>query len=280
MPGGTVRFSRRWTIAATLASGLAVAAGAAPPAAAEEMRVTVFAAASMQTALDAVVAAWHEQEGGDAVVSYAASSALTRQIEQGAPADIFISADLDWMAYLANHSLIRANTTTNLLGNRLVLVAPNGTAQAVEVTPELDLVGMLEGGRLAVADTAAVPAGRYAKAALQSLGLWDSVADHLAEAENVRAALAFVSRGEAPLGIVYATDDVADPAVEAIGIFPDDTHPPIIYPATILAGSDNPAADAFLAFLRSPTAQCIFEAQGFTVFAADGSPAPPVPCDG
>ncbi len=271
-------FGLRGRFALALGVGLATAAFATPQAAAQDMHVTVFAAASMQTALDAVAAAWHEQEGGDAVVSYAATSALARQIEQGAPADIFISADLDWMAYLAERELAQPDTTTNLLGNRIVLVAAAGAEQPVEITPEIDLAGVLDGGRLAVADTAAVPAGRYARAALESLGLWDSVAGHLAEAENVRAALAFVSRGEAPLGIVYATDDVADPRVEAIGTFPAETHPPIIYPATILAGSDNPAAAAFLTFLRSPTAQCIFEAQGFTVFAADGAPAPPVSC--
>lgn len=270
-------FGSRGSFALALAIGFAVAS-AASQTAAQETRVTVFAAASMQTALDAVAAAWRAEEGGEAVVSYAASSALARQIEQGAPADIFISADGDWMAYVAQRGLIRADTTTNLLGNRIVLVAPSGTMQPIEINPQLDLAGLLGGGRLAVADTAAVPAGRYARAALESLGLWVSVAGRLAEAENVRAALAFVSRGEAPLGIVYATDDVADPGVEAVGVFPEETHPPIIYPAAILAGSDNPAAAAFLAFLRSPTAQCIFEAQGFTVFATDGAPAPPVPC--
>jgi molybdate transport system substrate-binding protein len=262
-----------------VAAGLLAAALSAQAAWAQEMRVTVFAAASLQTALDAVAAAWHELGGGEAVISYAATSALARQIEQGAPADIFISADLDWMAYLAERGLTRIDTTTNLLGNRLVLVAPADAASPVEITPSLDLVGMLGGGRLAVANTEAVPAGRYARAALESLGLWQGVAGHLAEAENVRAALAFVSRGEAPLGIVYASDDVADPTVEAVGVFPEDSHPPIIYPATIVADSDNPAAAAFLAFLRSTTAQCIFEAQGFTVFAADGEPAPPVACN-
>ncbi|MCC6736199.1 MAG: molybdate ABC transporter substrate-binding protein [Bauldia sp.] len=256
--------------------GLAVAVPVvSAPAVAEP--VTVFAAASLQTALDTIAAAWQTEAGGTAVISYAASSALARQIEQGAPAQVFMSADLDWMNYLAERNLIDATTRSELLRNSLVLVAPVGTPP-VEITPALDLAGLLGTGRLAVADTAAVPAGRYAKAALETLGLWAGVADRLAEAENVRAALALVSRGEAPLGIVYATDDVADPAVIAIGAFPEETHPPIVYPMALIAGTTNPDAAAFLEYLRGVTAQCLFLAQGFVVLAADGTVAPAVAC--
>lgn len=275
MAGRTEALWRRIAIPAFL---FAVALG--PAMANAQERVVVFAAASMQTALDAVAEAWGEATGNEAVISYAATSALARQIEQGAPADLFISADLDWMAYLAERDLIDLATRTELLGNRLVLVAPVGTLAPVTITPALDLVGLLGDGRLAVADTDAVPAGRYARAALETLGLWDSVASRLAPAENVRAALAFVSRGETPLGIVYATDDVADPAVEAIGVFPEGSHPPIVYPAALVAGSDNPAAAELLDWLRSPPAQCLFEGEGFTLFAADGSLAAPVDCAG
>ncbi|MGV8840279.1 MAG: molybdate ABC transporter substrate-binding protein [Bauldia sp.] len=268
--------SRRTLRALVLGFTIAAApAVATVPAAAEP--VTVFAASSLQTALDAIAVAWQAEGGGQAVVSYAASSALARQIEQGAPAQVFMSADLDWMNYLAERNLIDPATRTELLRNRLVLVAPVGAAP-VEISPALDLVVLLGDGRLAVADTAAVPAGRYARAALETLGLWAGVEGRLAEAENVRAALALVSRGEAPLGIVYATDDNADTTVAAIGIFPEETHPPIVYPAAVLAGNANPDAIAFLEYLRSVTAQCVFLAQGFTVLAPDGTVAPAVAC--
>ena len=265
--------TRAWRLTA----GLVVAAAAfvaGSPGVSQERTVTIFAAASLQTALDRVVAAWRTEAGGGAVVSYAATSALARQIERGAPADLFISADLDWMAYLEEGGLIDGNSRTDLLGNRIVLVAPTGAAHPAEITPELDLAALLGGGRLAVADTEAVPAGRYARAALEALGLWDGIADRLAPAENVRAALALVSRGEAPLGIVYATDDVADATVEAIGVFPAETYPTIIYSAAILAGNANPCSEAFLEYLRSSAAACIFQTQGFTVFASDGAAMP------
>jgi len=255
-----------------LAFGVAAAlGGVAVGSAAAAQPVTVFAASSLQNALDAVAAAWQQDGGGTAVVSYASSSALARQIEQGAPAQIFIPADLDWMDYLSERGLIDPATRSALLGNRLVLVAPGGTPP-VEITQGLDLAGMIGSGRLAVADTAGVPAGRYARAALEALGLWASVADRLAEAENVRVALALVARGEAPLGIVYLTDDIADPSVVTIGIFPDGTHPPIIYPAALVAGNASPGAVEFLAYLRSARARCLFEAQGFVVLDADGLP--------
>jgi molybdate transport system substrate-binding protein len=263
-----------------LTASLIVAAAAllpTSPGLPQEQTVIIFAAASLQTALDRVVAAWRAEALGEAVVSYAATSALVRQIDQGAPADLFISADLDWMGYLDERGLIDGDSRTDLLCNRLVLVAPTGAAQPVEITPELDLAAMLGGGRLAVADTEAVPAGRYARASLEALGLWADVADRLAPAENVRAALALVARGEAPLGIVYATDDVADATVEAVGVFPAETHPPIVYPVAILAGHASQSSAAFLEYLRSPTVVCIFQTRGFTVFAADGAvmPMPP-----
>ncbi|MCW5697687.1 MAG: molybdate ABC transporter substrate-binding protein [Bauldia sp.] len=258
-----------------LGLSLIVAVGA--PAVAQDNQVVVFAAASLQTALDAIGEEWTAETGNIAVISYAGSSALARQIEERAPAEIFMSADLNWMDYLAERDLIVADTRTNLLGNRIVLVAPVDSTVTVEIGPDLDLAGLLGAdGRLAVADTDAVPAGVYAKAALESLGLWDDVAGRLAQTENVRAALALVSIGEAPYGIVYATDDNADPAVKALGVFPEDSHPPIVYPAAVTAeGADNPLAAAFLGYLRSVAALCIFVGEGFTVFAEDGSVAAP-----
>ena len=189
-----------------------------------------------------------------ATISYAASSALAKQIEEGAPADVFISADLDWMAYLSERGLVKKDTEVQLLGNRIVLVAPADSTAATEIAPGFDLAGLLGDGRLAMANVDAVPAGRYGKAALESLGVWESVADSVAQAENVRAALALVAAGEAPLGIVYQTDAAADPAVKIVGTFPEDTHPPIIYPAAVTAEATSADAAAFLAFLRSEAA--------------------------
>jgi molybdate transport system substrate-binding protein len=246
--------------AAALAAGLAFA----PAASAAD--VTVFAAASLKTALDAVAGAWTAESGRTATISYAGSPALAKQIEQGAPAGVFISADLDWMAWLAERGLIREASEVRLLGNRLVLIAPADSAVAAEIGPGLDLAGLLGDGRLALANVDAVPAGRYGRAALESLGLWGSVADRLAQAENVRAALALVSAGEAPLGIVYATDARADRRVKVVGTFPEDTHPPIVYPAAETAEAGDAAA-AFLAFLGTRAAAALFEAQGFTMLA-------------
>lgn len=240
-------------------------------------RVIVFAAASMQTALAAVADAWSESHDAEIVLSFAATSALARQIAQGAPADIFISADLDWMTYVEERDLITAESRIGLVGNRLVLIAPAGAVQPLSIDTDLDLVGLLGGGRLALADPVAVPAGRYAQTALKTLGLWDGVVERLAPAENVRAALAFVSRGEAPLGIVYATDDIADPAVDAVGIFPEATHPPIIYAAAMLTDSGDAAAE-FLVWLQTDPAQCIFAAHGFTPLGTDGAAIEPVDC--
>ena len=200
-------------------------------------------------------------------ISYAASSALAKQIEQGAPAQMFISADLDWMDYVAQKNLIKPDTRSNLLGNRIVLIAPKDKAQPIEIKPGFDLAKVLGDGRLSMANVDAVPAGKYGKAALEKLGVWASVSSKIAQAENVRAALLLVSRGEAPAGIVYQTDAAADPNVKIIGTFPEDTHPPIIYPIALTANADHPDAAAFLAYIKSAKAKPLFEAQGFTVLS-------------
>jgi molybdate transport system substrate-binding protein len=230
--------------------------------------VVVFAAASLKNALDDASHAFAGAGGASVKISYAASSQLAKQIESGAPADIFISADLAWMDYVQKHNLIQPATRKNLLGNQLVLVAPADSNVKVDIKPGFDLAGLLSGGRLAMADPASVPAGKYGKAALQKLGVWDAVQSHVAGAENVRAALLFVDRKETPLGIVYATDAASDPKVKIVGVFPEDTHPPIIYPAALTAASKNPDAAKFLQFLESPAGRPAFEQQGFTVLGA------------
>lgn len=254
------RLSRRSTHAALMAAALAVWAPAAQAA-----DVVVFAAASLKTALDDIAAGWTAETGMEAAVSYAASSALARQIEEGAPAGAFLSADLDWMDYLQARELIVAESRRDLLGNRLALIADGREAPPVEIAPGFDLAGMLGEGRLAVAEVASVPAGRYAKAALESLGVWEAVEPKLAQAENVRAALAFVARGEAPFGIVYATDAGAEDNVTVVGTFPEGSHPPIVYSGALVAGAGREAA-AFLDYLSGPEARAAFEAQGFEAF--------------
>ncbi|WP_407527014.1 molybdate ABC transporter substrate-binding protein [Methylobacterium oryzisoli] len=242
-----------------------VVLGALPVRAAEPP--TVFAAASLKNALDDI-AGRYAQDGKDAGkaaprISYAASNALAKQIEQGAPADLFFSADLDWMDYLARKDLIRPDTRVSLLANSIVLIAPKGSAPSVTLGPDLGTA--LGSGRLAMGNVEAVPAGKYGKAALEKLGAWAGVKDKVAQAESVRAALLLVSRGEAPLGIVYATDAAADPNVTILAAFPPDSHPPIIYPVAITRESRNSDAAAFLAYLRGPAAKAAFERQGFTV---------------
>ncbi len=233
--------------------------------------VVVFAAASLKNALDAITAQWQTETGKKVVISYAASSALAKQIEQGAPAQMFISADLDWMDYAAQKHLIKPETRSNLLGNRIVLIAAKDKAQSVAIKPAFDLVKVLGSGRLAMANVDAVPAGKYGKAALEKLGVWSSVSDKVAQAENVRAALLLVSRGEAPAGIVYQTDAAAEPNVKIIGTFPEDTHPPIIYPIALTASAANPDAEALLAYIKSARAKPVFEAQGFSVLSSGRS---------
>jgi molybdate transport system substrate-binding protein len=233
--------------------------------------VVVFAAASLKNGLDDVAASWKAETGKRTKISYAASSALAKQIAEGAPADIFISADLAWMDDVESKSLIEPETRTNLLGNRIVLVAPADSGVELDMTPGMDLAGALGGGKLAMADPTAVPAGKYGKAALEKLGVWDSVSGSVAAAENVRAALVLVSRGEAPLGIVYQTDAAADPGVEVVARFPEDSHPPIVYPVALVAASTNPDARAFLEYLRSAAATAAFEKQGFILLKPPGA---------
>jgi molybdate transport system substrate-binding protein len=241
------------------------------PTSAEDKGPVVFAAASLKDALDAINAEWQKESGKQATISYAASSALAKQIEQGAPAQVFISADLDWMEYVEKKNLIKPETRSNLLGNRIVLVAPKDKASALDIKPGFDLARLLGDGRLALANVETVPAGKYGKAALEKLGVWASVSGKLAQAENVRAALLLVSRGEAPAGIVYQTDAASDKGVTIIGTFPEDTHPPIIYPIALTEGATHPDAAAFLAHIRSDRAKPLFEAQGFTVLGSGRS---------
>ncbi|WP_343079888.1 molybdate ABC transporter substrate-binding protein [Ostreiculturibacter nitratireducens] len=246
-----------------LVSALAIAVFVGAPARAAE--ITVFAAASLQTALDAAAAEWRAASGNGVTLSYAATSALARQIEAGAPADIFISASLDWMEALDAAGLLDPGTRRDLFGSEIVLVAHEaGTAE--EIGPGFDLAGRLGDGHLAMAMVDSVPAGIYGKQALESLGLWDAVAPRVAQAENVRAALALVATGEAPYGIVYATDAVAEPRVSVVGTFPADSHEPIVYPGAVIAGSEAAeAAAAFLDWLATPEAAAIFATQGFTL---------------
>jgi molybdate transport system substrate-binding protein len=250
------------SILAVIAISASLPIGAQAPRSAND--VLVFGAASLQTALDELTGPAERATGARFRVSYAASSALARQIESGAPADVFLSADLDWMDYLAARRLIRTASRINLLGNRLVLVAPRARPVSLKIGPGFGLAAALGRDRLALADPAAVPAGKYARAALTSLGVWDAIADRIAAAENVRAALLLVSRGEAPLGVVYRTDALADPGVVIVDTFAESTHPAIVYPAALTA-SASPAAAKILEFLKSDAARAVFARQGFSV---------------
>lgn len=254
------------------AAVLAILTAAATPVVAKAQDLLVFAAASLKTALDEINAGFKAPNGqpGGVKTSYAASSALARQVEAGAPADIFVSADLDWMDYLDQKKLVKAGTRSTLLGNRIVLVAPADSTASVTIAPNFNLAGLLGAdGRLAMADINAVPAGKYGKAALEALNVWPSVATRVAQAENVRAALALVARKEAPAGIVYATDAAAETGVTVLGAFPANSHPPILYPAAALSESKHPQAAAYLSHLRSAAAKAVFEKNGFTVLAPD-----------
>lgn len=246
-------------------AALLLAAAALAPGALRADPV-VFAAASLREVLDAAAEAFARERGGPRpVLSYAGSPALARQIEQGAPADVFVSADRDWMDHLERGGHLRAGTRTTLASNRLVLVgSASGASPPLRIEPGFALAAALgPGGRLAVGDVAAVPAGRYARAALESLGVWAAVSGRLAQAENVRAALALVARGEAPLGVVYATDARAEPRVRVVDTFPATSHPPIVHPAAVTAASRSPRAGAFLEFLRSPAGLALLAAHGF-----------------
>ncbi|MCL2430810.1 MAG: molybdate ABC transporter substrate-binding protein, partial [Alphaproteobacteria bacterium] len=253
----TRRFWISLVVGATVVSGIG-------PATAQDRDVLVFAAASLKNALDDVARQWRSETGKKVAVSYAASNNLIKQIELGAPADIFISADVDWMDYGQRNNLIKPETRTNLLGNRIVLIAPQSSTVSIRVENGFDLAAALDGGRLAMGNVDAVPAGKYGKAALEKLGAWDGVKNRVAQAESVRAALLLVSRGETPLGIVYQTDAASEPDVRIVGTFPEDTHPPIIYPAALTKDSNNAIAADFLKYIRSPAARPAFEHQGFT----------------
>ncbi|HEY3908697.1 MAG TPA: molybdate ABC transporter substrate-binding protein [Stellaceae bacterium] len=249
----------------TAAAAMAALALLVGPAPAQTSGVLVFAAASLKNALDDVDTSYQRQTGKHVTASLAASSTLAKQIANGAPADIFISADLAWMDYLAKRHLIKPGTRKDLLGNELVLIAPTDSTLRVKIAPGFPLAKLLAGGKLAMADTSAVPAGKYGKAALAKLGVWAAVAGQIAQAENVRAALELVALKEAPLGIVYRTDAAVEPNVKVVGVFPDDTHPPIIYPVALTAASTSPDAPGFLAYLESPKTAALFEKQGFKV---------------
>ena len=240
---------------------------AAQPVIAQD-QITVFAAASLKNALDDTNAAFTKATGTRVVASYAASSALAKQIEQGAPADVFISADLQWMDYLAGRGLIKAGTRVNLLGNRLVLIAAADSRLGnLTIGQGFDIARLAGDGRIAIADVKAVPAGRYAKAALEKLGAWAAAEPKLAQAENVRATLAFVARGEAPVGIVYETDAKIEPKVKIIGAFPDGSYPPVTYPVAATADTKSQGAQQYVNFLRTPAAKAVFEKYGFSFLA-------------
>ncbi len=248
-----------------LLATLAAATVAMPHwATAQEKSIIVFAAASMKNSLDDVDAAFTKKSGIKVLASYAASSALMKQIEQGAPADVYLSADLQWMDYGSQKKLVQDQTRVNLLGNRLVLIAPKDSKIGdVTIGPGLDLAKLADQGRIATGDVRAVPVGLYAKAALEKLGLWASVEPKMAMADNVRAALVLVARGEAALGIVYETDAKVEPGVKIIGVFPDDSHPPIVYPVALTINA-KPEAVQYLTFLRTQAAKSIFEGYGFS----------------
>lgn len=246
-----------------LAAFCLVVALAAPATAQDTL--TIFAAASMRNALDAVNAAFTRATDIKVTFSYAASSALAKQIVQGAPADVFISANPKWMDLLQEQNRVLPGSRVDLLGNSLVLIAPQTSRlDRVEIGEGFDIATLAGDGRIAVANTKAVPAGLYARAALQSLGAWQAVEPKLAQAENVRATLAYVARGEAPVGIVYATDAQVEPKVKIIGIFPASSHPPITYPVAAIGDRQGKAVARYLHFLQTPAAKAIFERYGFS----------------
>jgi molybdate transport system substrate-binding protein len=251
-------------IALFLALGLALPAAAQGQSGTGQTNtgpITIFAAASLRNALDQAAAAYARETGAPpARISYAASSALARQIEQGAPADLFISADADWMDYLAKKALIQAPTRVDLFTNHLALVAPRDSTVRLDIRRGFPIASALGQGRLAMAGPD-VPAGRYGEAALTALGVWDQVKDRTARGDNVRAALQFVARGEAPLGVVYDTDALSEPAVRIVGLFPDSSHPAIVYPGAAITA--NPQAAAFLAWLHGPKGAAAFKSFGF-----------------
>lgn len=251
-------------LAGILAAFIMLCGSVHTPALAQDKTLTVFAAASMKNALDDIDGAYTAKTGVRIVASYAASSALAKQIEQGAPADIFVSADTDWMDYAIARKNINEPTRINLLGNSIVLIAPKDSKiDHVTIGPGFDLAKLAGDGKIATGDVRAVPVGKYAKAALQKLGAWHAAEPKFAMAESVRAALTLVARGEAPLGIVYSTDAKVEPGVKIVGSFPADSYPPVVYPVAATANAKSEAAD-YLAFMRSSAAKTAFEKYGFT----------------
>lgn len=250
----------------TAVAVLLLAAASLSTAHADPGRTLVFAAASLTDVLTAIGKSYEAETGGKVVFSFAASSVLARQIEAAPAADLFISADEEWMNYLTKRGLIRSDSRVDLLGNELVLAAPAASTLTLAITHGFPLLEALNGGRLAIGDPQSVPAGKYARSALTSLGVWDALADHLAQAENVRVALAYVARGETPLGVVYKTDALAQKKVRIVGVFPRDSHPPIVYPAA-LTKTAGPDAATFLAFLGGAEARAIFVRAGFNSLA-------------
>ena len=223
----------------------------------------VLAAASLQESLNAAADAWAARRHERPILSFASSSALAKQIDAGAPADIFISADEPWMDDVARHGLVKPGTRTSFLGNRLVLVAPAATAKPVAIRPGFPLARLLGDGKLAMGEVSSVPAGKYGKEALARLGIWDAVSDKVAGADSVRSALALVERGEVPYGIVYATDALAAKTVKVVGVFPENSHAPITYPVAVLTASTSPETEAFRRFLISGAGKAIFRRYGF-----------------
>lgn len=253
---------------ATILIAAALTVGVARHAAAAD-EILVFAAASLKTALDEVATAWANKSGARANIAFAGSARLARQIRQGAPADVFISANVAWMDTLQSDRLIEPATRRDLLRNRIVLIAHGRDVSPVTFTKSFDLTRLLNGGRLAMAMVDAVPAGIYGKAALTSLGIWKAVAPHVAQVDNVRFALALVARGEAPYGIVYATDAGASDNVTVVATFPQASHPPIVYPAAATTASRHKAlARSFLDYLSTAKARALFEQQGFDAIVA------------
>jgi molybdate transport system substrate-binding protein len=242
------------------------------PVPADTPPVVVFGAASLTNALQDLGDGFTRETGIPIKFSFAASSALARQIESGAPADVFFSADVDWMDYLQTHDLIQKGTRHDVLGNRLVLIAPAASLLQLRIAAHFKLAEALGKGRLATGDPDSVPVGRYAEAALKFLGVWDTLAYRLVRADNVRSALAFVDRGEAPLGIVYETDALVDKNVRVVDVFPDDSHAPIVYPVALTI-SAKPAAARFVEYLRGPAGDLVFKSYGFVPLHGAGAAA-------
>ncbi|WP_395666173.1 molybdate ABC transporter substrate-binding protein [Methylocella sp.] len=257
--------ARQALVSCGLAFALAcvgLAANAQAPA-----TLNVFAAASMKTALDSIAQAWVEKGNKAPAIVYGSSAVLAKQIEQGAPADVFISADLQWMDYLDKAKLLRPGTRRSFLGNELVLIEPADKKTSLKIEKGFGLAGAVGDGKIAVCSVASCPGGVYAKQALTALGVWEKTEPKLAQADNIRAALALVARGEASFGIVYATDAKSEPKVRVVGVFPADSHAPIVYPVAILEESKNPEAASFVAFLSSQAATKILTGQGFSILA-------------